>query len=40
MPARVRAEILQHLVADLESFELDDAEELIALFPDLALLQF
>ncbi len=32
-------EVLYHFVADFETFEMDDANEFIAMFPDLALLK-
>jgi len=33
-------EIRHHFIADFETFEMDDADEFIALFPNLALLKF
>ena len=33
-------EVLESLVADFEPFEVDDADEVIADFPDLTLLKF
>lgn len=37
MLALARVEILEGLVSHREPFELDDADEFIALFPDLTL---
>ena len=35
-----RLEVFQDLVADLQPFQLDDADEFIAVLPDLALPEF
>ncbi len=40
MGAFAGLEILHHLVANLKALELDDADELTALFPNLALAKF
>jgi hypothetical protein len=34
------AEVLERLISDCETFEMDDADEFIAVLPDLALLKF
>ena len=33
-------EIRHHFIADFEAFEMDDADEFITVFPNLALLKF
>lgn len=40
MPAFTRLEVGDGLVFHFEPFEMDDPDELIAVFPDLALLKF
>jgi len=39
MGAFASPEVPHHFVLNFETFEMDDADELIALFPDLALLK-